>query len=197
MDKHLRFVAGAIVSESQLTKTSKLQLLNFIEEEASDAQIKALIMDGRIVELDEQAEEIVNDRFKLYEVKVDKKYREFEGGISKFIKYGIIAILGLPFSVILPLAFFWFYRHITDKCVKGCGGVSATKDCYNVCYLNAAKKVLQRINTELANANKIPDEKKKAKAIKKLQSEKRKWTEKVQNYQNRIKTVRVVHSKEK
>lgn len=68
MDKTLRLFAAAVISESKLSKSAKLQLLNFIEEEATDAQVKALLMDGKIVKLDEQAEEIVNDRFETTKI---------------------------------------------------------------------------------------------------------------------------------
>jgi len=65
MDKQLRLKAGEIIIASEMSKASKLQLLNFVKEEATDAQVKALLMDGKIVQLDEQAEEIVNDRFEV------------------------------------------------------------------------------------------------------------------------------------
>jgi len=68
MDKQLRIMAANIVVESKLSKAAKLQMLNFIKEDATDAQIKALLMDGRIVQLDEQAEEIVNERFAASDV---------------------------------------------------------------------------------------------------------------------------------
>jgi len=63
MDKKLRLRAGEIVTGSKLSKEAKLQLINFIQTEATDAQVKALLMDGKIVQLDEQSEEIVNARF--------------------------------------------------------------------------------------------------------------------------------------
>lgn len=44
-------------------------MLNFIKE-ASKPQLKALILDGKNVEIDEQSEEIINDRFKLIEQKI-------------------------------------------------------------------------------------------------------------------------------
>jgi len=62
--KELRLIAASIVCESKISKEGKLKLLNFIKELASDAQIKVLLMDGRITILDEQTEEIVNERFK-------------------------------------------------------------------------------------------------------------------------------------
>jgi len=63
----LRILTGMIVTESKLSKPAKLQLLNFIQNEATIPQIKALLMDGEIVSLDEQAEEIVNSRFEIFE----------------------------------------------------------------------------------------------------------------------------------
>jgi len=70
MDKQLRIITGRIVIETKLSKLAKLQLLNFIKEEATDSQVKALLMDGKIVKLDEQSENIVNDRFPLSEIGV-------------------------------------------------------------------------------------------------------------------------------
>jgi len=63
-NKWLRLISASIVVESKVSKTGKLKLLNFIKEQASDSQIKALLLDGRIVALDKQSEEIVNSRFK-------------------------------------------------------------------------------------------------------------------------------------
>ena len=62
--KNLKITAGYIVTESKLSKPAKLQLLNFIQNEASDEQLMALMLDGKIVKLDEQAKEIVKERFK-------------------------------------------------------------------------------------------------------------------------------------
>jgi len=73
MDKQLRLLAAKIVVESKMSKGAKLQLLNFIKEEASDAQVKALLMDGKIVQLDEQTEEIVNDRFDNHPINEKRK----------------------------------------------------------------------------------------------------------------------------
>lgn len=63
MDKKLRLIAASIIVDSNLSKAAKQQMLNFIKEEATDVQVKALMLDGKIVRLDEQAEQIVNDRF--------------------------------------------------------------------------------------------------------------------------------------
>ena len=59
----LRVTAAYAVKASNLTKAAKLQLMNFLENEATDAQVMALILDGKVQILDEMAEEIVYDRF--------------------------------------------------------------------------------------------------------------------------------------
>jgi len=71
MSNKLRILAGSIVVESTISKEAKLQMLNFIQNEATDVQIKALLLDGEIVSLDEQAEEIVNARFKNSNINED------------------------------------------------------------------------------------------------------------------------------
>lgn len=62
--KNLKIFAGSIVVESKLSKATKLQLLNFIQKEATNYQVMVLLLDGKIVELDKQAEHVVEDRFK-------------------------------------------------------------------------------------------------------------------------------------
>ena len=66
--KELKLLTGHIVTESNLTRDSKLQLLNFIQKEANNHQLMALLMDGEIVKLDEQSKEIVEDRFKIFQL---------------------------------------------------------------------------------------------------------------------------------
>jgi hypothetical protein len=68
MDKTLRIFAGKMIIESKLSKSAKLQLLNFIQNEASIPQVKVLLMDGEIVSLDKHAEEIANSRFENHAV---------------------------------------------------------------------------------------------------------------------------------
>lgn len=65
--KKLKILAGSVITKSKLSKAARLQLLNFVESEATDHQIMVLLLDGKIVILDEQAEQIVEDRFKVYE----------------------------------------------------------------------------------------------------------------------------------
>ena len=51
----LRVTAAYFIKESDITKAAKLQLINFLENEATDAQIMALLLDGKIQILDEMA----------------------------------------------------------------------------------------------------------------------------------------------
>jgi hypothetical protein len=75
----LRITAAYAVKESDLTKAAKLQIMNFLENEATDAQVMALLLDGEIQVLDEMAETIVYDRFDAY--LLDEK---FGAAIKKF-----------------------------------------------------------------------------------------------------------------
>jgi hypothetical protein len=62
MDR-LRVLAAYFIKESDMTKAAKLQLMNFLENEATDAQVMALMLDGEVQKLDEMAEQIVYDRW--------------------------------------------------------------------------------------------------------------------------------------
>lgn len=60
----LKITCGEIVVRSKLTKESKLQLLNFIQKEADEHQLKAFLLDGEIVtQLNDEAKTIVDQRF--------------------------------------------------------------------------------------------------------------------------------------
>lgn len=65
MDKRLRLMAAKVIfGSTKLNKESKNQLFNFIQKEGTDAQVKALLLDGKIlINIDEQTEEIINARF--------------------------------------------------------------------------------------------------------------------------------------
>jgi len=65
--KKLKILTGSVITKSKLSKAARLQLLNFVQNEATDYQVMALLLDGKILILDEQAEQIVEDRFKVYE----------------------------------------------------------------------------------------------------------------------------------
>ncbi len=64
----LKLLAGSVIYESNLTKSSKKQMLNFIQHEnTTDSQLKALLLDGEICSIDKQSEEIIKERFKISE----------------------------------------------------------------------------------------------------------------------------------
>lgn len=65
--KQLSIICAGTIIESNLPKESKLQMLTFIKEEASETQLKTLLMDSKIVSnIDEITEEIINDRFENF-----------------------------------------------------------------------------------------------------------------------------------
>lgn len=63
--KDIKMLAGSIVMESNYSDSAKKQLLNFIANEATDHQIKTLILDGNIETIAEDAKAIVDKRFDL------------------------------------------------------------------------------------------------------------------------------------
>jgi len=133
MDKHLRIMAAEILVESKLSKSAKLQLLNFIKEEASDAQIKALLLDGKVVQLDEQAEQIVNDRFEVSEAggrvaKLRKSYMSQAGS------GGGMSPLWLAYRAARGL-----FDRCTDKCGKFEINTSRRQHCMARCKVEMIK----------------------------------------------------------
>lgn len=184
MDKQLRIIAGQMIVESKLSKMSKMQLLNFIKEEASDAQIKALLMDGKICRLDEQAEQIVNDRFELSEAggKVAQARKTFFSTVNSPVgQYASAAgamatgaatggtALG---SLALGAGIWALYRAIRakyDVCTKKCGtfeiNTARRQHCMAKCKIGKVQKEL-----DAAKKAKNPREiAKKTLALKKAQ----------------------------
>lgn len=71
----LQLICGKMVVASKLTKEAKLQMLEYVQHQASESQLKLLLLDGKIAKLDEQTEAIVNDRFKIsnFQALLDKR----------------------------------------------------------------------------------------------------------------------------
>jgi len=63
--KELKKLAGSAVMESGYSDSAKKQLFNFILNEASDAELKTLILDGEFERLDEDAINVINKRFDM------------------------------------------------------------------------------------------------------------------------------------
>jgi hypothetical protein len=63
--KDIKLLAGNIVFESGYSDSAKKQLLNFIANEATEYQIKTLILDGNIEDITEDAENIIDKRFDI------------------------------------------------------------------------------------------------------------------------------------
>lgn len=84
-NKELKLLAGNIVMESEYSDSAKKQLFNFITNEASEEQIKSLILDGDFESLYEDAKEIINKRF---DVVVDESLRESIEDTVVFVNIG-------------------------------------------------------------------------------------------------------------
>ena len=73
----LKIFAGHIITMSEMHKSAKLQLLNYVEE-ADEYQVKALLLDGEIMRepRDIVCEEIVDQRY--YSSDLPGKLKDFE-----------------------------------------------------------------------------------------------------------------------
>lgn len=55
---YLKVISASIVYESKLSRISKIQLLKFIENEATQSQLKILILDGEIRKVSENEKDL-------------------------------------------------------------------------------------------------------------------------------------------
>lgn len=173
MDKQLRIIAGGIVGESKLSKQAKIQMINFIKSEATDAQIKALLMDGNIVQLDEQAEEIVNARFELHPL---------NEGVFKSL-FGMFMLTPAGWII------YRLIRATFSKASRKCGALSIGK-IRDLCLLRAKltkyQKLIRLINSQMKNCSKAKNpEKCTAKGKEKIAG----WNEDIKEVMARIKDV--------
>ena len=60
----LQALSGLVVTESKLPKDAKQSILNFIQNEASDLQLMALLLDGKVTTVSETSAPIIKERFK-------------------------------------------------------------------------------------------------------------------------------------
>lgn len=79
MDKNdLKILSGAMIWESTLPKSAKIQLIRFVKE-ANEIQLKAFVLDGEIIpnsKLDKMSVEVIGERF-------DNKVEAFKGSLDK------------------------------------------------------------------------------------------------------------------
>jgi len=165
MEKELKLMAAYMVKESALTKGAKLQLLKFIQNEASDIQIKGLLLDGEILgDLDEQATEILEQRFSVSEA----------GGRIATMRKSYMTRVGAGGGLI------WLaYRKIRsafDACTKQCGKFELNTARRQLCM---AKCKVNMINSKLAAAKKAKNDSE----VKKMTSQLVKAKERLAKYQ--------------
>ena len=116
---------------------------------------------------------------------ITEDIRAFEGTFGKFLKYSMAAIAGMKFGGLAgpPIAMFvlYLYRKATDTCERACFKKlplsKERKICKYECQLNAAKKIVTELRSEVSKCSKFsnPD-----KCEKKLQKEYIKWAKRVQ-----------------
>jgi len=59
----LQALSGLVVTESKLPSDAKESILNFIQHEASETQLMALLLDGKVQNVSEVTKPIVQERF--------------------------------------------------------------------------------------------------------------------------------------
>jgi len=177
MDKQLKMLAGALIAKSDMSNSAKIQMLNFVRNEASIPQIKALLLDGEIKKLDDQSEEIVTTRFE-------------QSDFMKAINEGAVgSIVGmLVFTPPLWVAWRGISALMSQKRRK-CGTFRISKErdkCLELVPIITIRKKIEIVGKAIGQCNKNPDPGKcKAKGQKALASLKKKLATKQEKYKLR------------
>ena len=119
------------------------------------------------------------------------KLRKYEPAIQKYMKYGLVALLGLGILSKLTVGQYAIYRRNSDYCIQRCGGgkgKKVTSKCYNTCYAQASQAVVNRIKSDMSSTNKIEDEKERRKVEDKLKKELIKWQDRYEKHKLRAET---------
>lgn len=170
--KELQIFAGLIVTESRLPKQAKLQMLEWIQHEASKVDLMGFLMDGRIQHFNEDVEQVVIDRFLVSEAggrvaKLRKSAMSVAGGT---------AYLGVPYLI---------YRTIRanfDKCTKKCGTYELNTSRRQHCMI---KCKVAKLTGELNAAMKAKDTEKVAKLKAKLGKAKIELANSIKSFKDR------------
>ena len=136
MDKKLRILAAEIVVSSKLPKTVKRQFVNFIKEAPSDTHVKALLMDGGIFKLDEEAQKLVEQRWELSEA----------GGRVSTLRKTYMSQAGAGTGLNIVWLAYRKIRSLYDACTKRSGtyelNTSRRQHCMIKCKVAKAKAEL-------------------------------------------------------
>jgi len=156
MDKQLRILCGAVVAESKLSKEAKLQLLNFIQKEATDIQIKALLLDGKILtRIDEHTEEIISDRFEVFK----ENHSLFT---EDALEAGAVIMLG-GIALMVSAAVWRAYRKLRgmfQEKSRRCGTYSIGSDrtaCLITFKMDEANQIIVMLKKAMADCSKQKD----------------------------------------
>jgi hypothetical protein len=142
--KDLKLANAAVVYESKLPNQAKIQLLNFIKNEASEVQLKALLLDGQIIsKVDEVTEQIINDRFAVSEA---------GGRIATLRK----SASSLQFGGSALWALYRKIRGHYDICTSRCGKYELNTARRQVCMI---KCKIDKVKAQLAKAKQYKDSK--------------------------------------
>jgi hypothetical protein len=171
--KQLKIVAGAIVTESNVDKQSKLQILNWIQHEASEVDVMAFLMDGKIQHIKEEAEQVVRDRFAT---------NKLSEGVGR-------TILGMFLLSPVGWAAYRLIRSMFSKASRKCGTFSIGKQrdiCLVRVKLQRAEKMLALFKKEISNCSKAKNpEKCKSKGQQQID----KWSSESNFLKGRIKDI--------
>ena len=141
MDKKLRLFTAAIIMSSKIDNPAKRTLLKFVKEKATNSQLKAFLMDGRLDKLDEQAEDIVSERFES-KTELKKKILEFDPGTF------YVGMVATVFAAVAAKIAFNVARNILNKAHKACKQYTGSEKqrCLTKFRVEAAKKQIESLN---------------------------------------------------
>ena len=130
----LQIMAGVLVVESKLTYPAKKQLFTFIKTEATESQLKAFLLDGKVVIVDEQASEVIDDRFIIAET----------GGRIAKLRKSAMSLAGYSGGAGAGWALYRGIRGALGICTKKCGTFEVNTSRRQHCMLKCKKDIIEK-----------------------------------------------------
>lgn len=154
----LQITAGRIIYEAKMSTDSKKQLLNFVESQATEQQIMALLLDGEVISLDEKSAQIVEDRFKASAIGL--LVTELTGLEKIAVSAGVVIVAANIYKN--------FFSKMGKKC-KGFGAGQKRVDCLTKVKREAKQKQIAALKSGISKCSKDKNpERCKNKILKKI-----------------------------
>lgn len=151
-------------------------------QDSIDKQLKIIEEGHEIIDSDDFFLICEADYYRPPGEKWYSKHRDLTGAGSK---------IGAGVSSVLTVGIYGWFRKITNACRQNCREIEGRRKekCIAICNMNAAKRTIDRINSDKSKLLRIKDSEKRRKAKNLIDKEKDKWLIRYDKYKTQVATL--------